>query len=280
MVKMTWRIRVAGIFAVSILLLGAMLGQASDEPFDIYEDWSNPTIRSDRWRGYEDGGQEIMREVKGGKLIMRYRREGTTSLDSGSTSSDNVLEVTNPALVDKMEADFRVRDLIVTGCAANAEPSRVRAARLRMGLFNDGTSTGPGDRTGNHFAAIEASRTSNSTDAPGILRIRGRLNRCSNSGCSSSTQVSFVALPQTVTLEQKFTLRMIWDAPNDQVLFGVDTDPDVSLPYVVDDSAPVISDFAHIHIFHTTANCMAGPTVGDAETEVFQVRTNTSAVIP
>ena len=137
-----------------------------------------------------------------------------------------------------------------------------------------------GTGTGNHFAAIEAVRISNSTDAPRTLRIHGRLNRCSDSTCSSSTQVSQVQLPQTVTLEQKFTLRMIWDAPNHQVLFGVDTDPDVSLPYDVDASAPVISPSAHIHIFHAAANCTAGPTVGDAETEVFQVRTNTSAVIP
>jgi hypothetical protein len=212
---------------------------------------------------------------------MRYRFEGNTSSDSGNRFSANTLSARNPAAIGQIEADFRVASLVVTGCAANTTASTVGAARLNLAAFNDGTSLAADDRTGDHFAAILAQRSSDSPDADRILRVLGRYSRCTNPTCSTNTLVSLIELPQTVKVGNKFTLRLVWDEPNDQFLFGVDANPDEPLSYSgINDADPAIGPFVTLGMFHTAANCRQGPTVADAETEVTEVRTNSSAVIP
>lgn len=273
---------VVGSLLAAMLLIWATPGEASHEPFGIFEDWIDQTIRSDRWRGDEAfGGQEVKREVRAGLLWMRFRREGETTIGNvGRQSSLNQLNARNPTAIDQMEGDFLVLRMTVTGCAANPQPSRVRPARLVLGRFNDGSSMGLGDRTGDHFAGVSAFRDSNSTAPERVLRTQGFLSRCANATCSVSTTVSFINLPQTVFVGQRFTLRMIWDAPNNQFLFGVNNNPNVALPYTVSDINPAVVPFATVEMNHTTANCTAGPTVTDAESVVREVRTNASAVIP
>lgn len=273
---------VMGLGVVGFLLMGPTRGQASHEGFAVYDDWSAPTLRSDRWRGFETtgGAQEIQREVSGGRLHMRYRIEGRTTSNSGRSGSANILSPANPTAIDQIEADFRVASMVLTGCALNPTASVVIPAQLQLARFNDGSSTGPGDRTGNRIAEILLRRRSDTTDADGILRVVGRMGRCTNSACSTTAVVSEVELPQTVKVYKKFTLRLVWDEPNDQFLFGVDANPDVSLAYGSDNAGPAISPFLTLGMFHAAANCTAEPTVADAETWVSEVRTNSSAVIP
>jgi hypothetical protein len=271
------------LFAVLLgtLLLTPTPGQASHEAFGVYDDWSQPTIRSDRWRGIEDfGGQEVKREVQGDTLQMRFRLGGGTLSDTGAFFADNFLLVTNPLSVDQLEAEFQVKALTVTGCTANPTASRARAARLLITRFNDGTSTGPGDRTGDHFGLIVARRDSDATEAPGILLVSGSVLRCTDPGCTDTSDVAFIVLPQTVQVGEPFTLRLIWDQPMRRFLLGVGTDPDVPLNYAASDADPAVLPFAGIQIAHTAANCRAGPTAVDAETEVGVVHTNVSAIIP
>lgn len=274
---------VMGLCVVSVLLMRPIQGRASHEGFAVYEDWSAQTIRSDRWRGIETpgGGQEIKREVSKDRLHMGYRMEGDTSSNSGTRVSANNLNLSprNPTAIDQIEADFEVASMVVTGCAANPRASEAAAARLNFAKFNDGTSTGPGDRTGDHFAAILARRFSNSADADGILRVVGRLSRCNTATCSETT-FSEVNLPQTVKVRDRFTLRLVWDAPNDRFLYGVDANPDEPLSYMVSDAAPAIGPFVSLGMLHFAANCNESPTVAGAEIEVTEVRTNSSAVIP
>lgn len=271
---------ILGLFVASMLLL-PVHGQASHEGFGTYEDWSSsPTIPGKRWRGSESfGAQEVKRGVRWGKLVMRFRREGETSSDSGTNISSNFLNLTNPTAVDQMKVDFRVNSLTLTGCTANPSPSLARPARLQLARFNDGTSPAAGDKTGDHVAWIEASRDSNTADPPGVLRVSGHLIRCTNPTCSTSSNVSSASLP-SVQVRKKSTLRLIWDSPNNRFLVGVGTSPDVPLTYAVSDSAEAVSSFADIDTSHITARCTAGPTEVDTLTQVGVVQTNVSAIIP
>lgn len=286
---------VMGLCVVSVLLMRPIQGGASHEGFAVYEDWSAQTIRSDRWSGIEvgAGGQEITREVsRRDRLHMRYRIEGVIVptpppppplRNLGRRLSGNNLNFRNPATIDQIEADFEVARIVVTECAINSNVSEVNAARLNFATFNDGSSTGSGDSTGDHFAAIVARRLSNSTDANGILRVLGRVSRCGNSTCSAPNQlVSEVHFPQTVKVGDKFTLRLVWDEPTDRFLVGVDANPDMPLPYTASDALVAVSPFASVGMFHAAESCTIemGTTVADAETEVIEVRTNSSAVIP
>lgn len=277
-----------GLVLGVILLLGGPPVWASHEAFAVYEDWTTArNIRADRWQGNElFGGQEIKREVvkrgKQSKLSMRFRKGGVTVDNAGTRTSSNILGATNASLIDQIEADVTVKRVTIAGCAANANPSRARPFLFSVALFNDGSSANSADKTGNHFAVLQAFRNSNSADASGVLEVAGTLLRCSDPGCNSFTVVSGpLTLPETVNVGVKFTLREIWDSPNNQVLFGVGANPNVALTYSPSlNVASAVLPFATMEVRQTAANCTADATTVDAETEVSVVRTNTSAVIP
>ena len=279
-------IRTALVLGTLLPLGWPIAGKASHENFAVYEDWSQTTIRGDRWLGGESfGGQEVKREVLSSsrhkRLIMRLRRVGQTASNTGSALSGVFLGVSKPTTVDEIAATFTVTSLDMTTCAANntGAATRARPSRLLLARFNDGTGSS-GNRTGDHFAGIQAQRDGSSTDAEGVLRVTGFLNRCTNADCSTSTTVSFVVLQDTVTVGAAFTLQLVWDKPMHQFLFTLNDLAPVPLPYTASDSAEAIVPFVNLDASHTTANCTAGAVAVDSTTLVGTVRTNSSAVIP
>ncbi len=98
------------LLALILLFGGQTPGEASHEAFGLYENWdSSSQIRGDRWSGGEIfGGQEIRRVLIPGpvagdnRLLMRLRREGETSSNSGTATSQNALDFTNPAAMLNM----------------------------------------------------------------------------------------------------------------------------------------------------------------------------------
>jgi FG-GAP-like repeat len=238
----------------------------------VYEDWHEGAIRSARWLGGESfGGQELAREVISGKLLeMRYRRGGTTASDTGSTSSDQFLSIADPARTDGIGATFTVNNLSMTVCAANnaGAVTRARPARLLISRFNDGTQSVPGNRLGDYLAGVQAFRDGSSPNPAGVLNIQGFIVRCTDASCTTNTLVVSNTLVTTVSVGQPFTLRLKWDQPNHQFLFGLDGSADTALPYAVSDTAPANVPFEDIDVSHTTANCTAGAVVIDSTTLV------------
>ena len=211
-------------------------GQSQQEALSVYEDWSGARIRGDRWRGGEvSNGQEVLRELRsasfGSYLTMSLRREGETDSNTGSRTSSTFLNFANPASIVQIEALMGVLDVQVEQCPANATPSEARLL-IAMTAFNDGSSTGPGDRTGDYNALVQAVRRSNSADPAGILRVEGRLTRCQNAACSTEEQiVGPKDLGVSLAIGVAFTMRLIWDAPNNRFLAGVNANANVALPY-------------------------------------------------
>jgi hypothetical protein len=281
-------IGIAGLFASGALFLEPGSVRAI-EPFAIYESWSTaPTIRSDRWFGASDLGQERLRRVAGDKLVMRFRKESGTASDSGATGFfSNRLFFANPAAVDQVEAEFKVRDLVVTGCPINATASIARAAAIDLAKFSDLAPAAvrpPGDLTGDYIARVQAARTSASTDPDGKLDVTAVLFRCNNPACSATTTVAGPFALGEVALKKKFRMRLAWDAGANQFSASLGNAPEVLLPYSpATNSRPGDVPFVALRTQHLPANCTrasGGPTVGDAEIEVGEVRTNVSAVIP
>lgn len=283
--------RVIGITTVilgSMLLVSAVPGHSKPvrpgiEAFGTYEDWSNPgdTIRSDRWRGSEDpGGQEVMRKVRHLHLNMRFRLEGATNAgNTGFIDSANVMATTNPAMINEIAGDAKVKSLTVTECAANAGITVARPFRLEIIKFNDGRSTGPTDRTGDYAGRVFARRDADSVDPPGVLRVEGSIHVCDNPDCSSRTRKGTVQLG-TATVGTTFQLRVTWDQANKQFLFGLDANPDMPKTYTASDAAPAAVPSATVDVRHTAANCTAGAVVTDSTTRVYKIQTNVSAIIP
>jgi hypothetical protein len=283
----TWK-RILTLLTGSTLLLGPAYFATGGEPLALYEDWKGaPTIRSDRWNGGGDFGQEIERFVKGDRLVMRFRREGGTGSDSGSSGFfSNRLMFASPLTVDAVEAELEVRNLVVTGCPANPTASTARAVRLDQLKFSDldpAVIRAPGDRTGDYIARVRASRSSDSIAAEEIMDVTAQLFRCNDAPCAATTTIAATELGQ-VAVGTKFRMRLAWDAPANQFRAAFDSGPEVSLPY--DPAANRRSGngpFVIVGIQQLPANCTVtsgGPTVGDAEIEVREVWTNASAVIP
>ena len=283
----TWK-RSLTLLAGSMLLLGPAHFAAGGELLALYEDWQGaPTIRSDRWNGGGDFGQEIERFVKGDRLVMRFRREGGTTSDSGSNGFfSNRLLFANPGAVDAVEAELKVRNLVVTGCPANPTASTARAVRLDQLKFSDldpAVIRAPGDRTGDYIARVRAQRTSSSIAADGIMDVTAILFRCNDAPCAATTIIAEAPLGQ-VAVGKKFRMRLAWDAPANQFRAAFNSGPEVSLPYnPAANRRSGNGPFVILGIQQLPANCTVtsgGPTVGDAEIEVREVRTNASAVIP
>jgi hypothetical protein len=253
-------------------------GQSQDA-LSVYEDWSGARIRGDRWRGGEvSNGQEVLRELRsaffGSYLTMSLRREGETDSNAGSRTSSTFLNFANPASIVQIEALMGVIDVQVEQCQTNVTPSEARLL-IAMTPFNNGSSTGPGDRTGDYNALVQAVRRSNSADPGGILRVEGRVTRCQNPACSNEREiVAPKDLGVSLAVGEAFTMRLTWDAPNNQFLAGVNANA-VALPYApANDADPAAQRSAGIEIRNTTANCRAGATEADLVAGVGTVRTS------
>jgi hypothetical protein len=273
---------------VVLAALSTTRTHAAHEDLAVYEDWTGgTTIRGDRWFGGSDAGLERRREIQDDKLVMRLRRTGGTASDVGvSGFFSNRLNLARPLTVDALEVEVRVRNVEVTGCAANSTPSLARAASIDLNRINDldpAAPRVPGSVLGDHFGRVEAFRASNSTAKDGVLAVRGLVFRCNDAGCTSSTVLTQALLGE-VNRGTPFRLRLVWDQIGHRFLAGLNDDADVPLTYAAEahqrnPNAPA----ATIRIQHLPANCTAGsggPTIADAETEVRQVLTNASALIP
>jgi hypothetical protein len=275
--------RIIGIIglAVAALPLIAARGSSPREAFAVYEDWSNLTIRSDRWRGSEvAGGQEIVRKVRNLHLAMRYRMEGFINSDVGFAEGANILSTSNPTQITQMAADAKIKSYETHECATNPRLTRVRTIRLDIVKFNDGGSTGPTDRTGDYIGRVQVVRDSDATDPPEILQAVGSIHRCQNADCSDQKRFGGDNPLGPVTVGKAHQVRVTWDKPNHQFLFGLNTNADVAVPYTASDSAPAVLPSATLEQRATPANCTSGRIVTDSTNRVYKVFTNASAIIP
>ncbi len=282
--KLTARdVSLTGLFLLGAVLTCPRAAQAQHKSFAIYEDWTTSrTIRSDRWVAVDATSLEVKREVKGHHFLMRTRREGGTASDVSFAGARHRLTFTNPIAIDQIEADLKIKDLALSGCATNpAQPSRVITA-IFLNKFNDGGGA-PGNMTGDHLVAVNAFRASNSLDPEGVLRLQGAILRCIDAVCSNAFSIpgGVVDLPGTVLVAEPFTLRVIWDSLNNRFLVGVGDGPDVPIVYpAAANQKPAGVAFADIRTQLVAANCTSELTVTDATVAVQQVRTNASAIIP
>lgn len=250
--------------------------------FGIYEDWSYPTIRSDRWIVATDRAHEARREVLGNHLVMRYRLEGsTTAGDTGLRGAFMRISASNPAAIDRIDVKFQIDHYEVAGCEANPLATRVRPAAISLAKFNDGSSAGPGDVTGDHFVRILVNREAFTADPEGVFTVSAFLFRCIDSVCSNAISSIFNLDMGKVLIGQPFSLRARWNAATNRFLVRLNDDPPVHLEYPSSlNVGPATIPFADVRMQSVNANCTAGPTVTDAQIKVRDIMTNVSAIIP
>jgi hypothetical protein len=260
-----------GLFLTILVPCFSTKALSQVEPYGIYENWKNPEIRADRWRiGRNDDSLELKREIHGNRLEMKYRVMGS------SGNYQNRLYAKNPSTITQIEADFKVVSLSVDNCEDNTY-TKVVPALIDLTMFNDGSS-GTGE-AGDYFARVLVRRNAISIDPDDMLTADAYLFRCMDSSCAGISPVQYKEDIGRVLVGKKFTLRIMWDKLQDKLFVGLNDD-DVPLSYnSAQNHGPAKIPFSSIRMRMELGSCPS-PIEAEATTQVHEIRTNISAVIP
>jgi hypothetical protein len=272
----------------------------------IYEDWSGPVIRSDRWAALvpfvgRDAGLDVRTAVDAvaQKLKLELRTQTAAAPRAalhGIRLTRGDLPFTDGASVSLLDVEMTLSgDKLTKQCPplnggpVVDEPSATDALVL-LKLFNDGTSTGAADQTGDHVGMIG---TGHNTENPTQIHVYSNIFRCMDAAC---TEVEFVAVnyPPSKTHPDEFRLssnlamgatirvRLTVDRASDQVYARLGTGADdFAMSYAgADDSLPPVVPFASIVVGAQTGDCYEGNRVASIAIGVGKVRTNAGAFVP
>ena len=250
-------ITLLALFAAFQTALGTSVAYAQ---WVIYDSFSGSSIAPERWSGFEIGGgsaspnTEINRDILFGSLHEKLVGYGSATSNTGAPSHGAGIGVTNPGPIIGLTARVTVVKATAGGCAANPTAARARA-QVVGAFFNDGSSTGAGDRTGDILAGIQKQ-----LDSVTGARIAAFISRCANAACTNIPGVSSQFFVTTWHAFQPHILRVEWAPNDDKFIFTVNPDARgeeiVELAYVFSDSSPPALDFKNLSLNHTTPNCL------------------------
>ena len=226
----------------------------------LYDDFSSGIIDGVKWFGTDAFGgtanptTEIIRRIEHGKLRLRLNQYGLTTSNSGTSGGQVRLAFQNPASITAIQAGVTILSGEALGCPANAGATVRSRAQLVGGFFNDGSSTGAGDRTGDILAFIHKV-----TDPTVGELMQGGFTRCADATCSSNPTLSAQTFGRTWAPYQAHTLTLTWDAANHQFVFAAKgargPAETFTLPYTQADSASPGLDFKQLSVNNSAANC-------------------------
>ena len=259
------RMRKISISGVAFFTAFLLLPSAGGAQLVLYDDFSLKTINPDKWHGGEGSAgasgpdTESSRGIKGGKLQLQLTSYGGTSSDAGTPlfNGQQRLRINSPGPVTIMQASVAVKSALAEHCEANTTPTRVRAG-IRGSFFNDGSSSGVGDATGDIRAPFEKRRTS--TTGGGFTdTIRAFILRCSDADCDTSTTLASHTFIKVWAKNKPDTLKLEWDAANDRFLFTVNPgtagEESKALSYTVTDTDPPGFAYRQLEVRIGAANC-------------------------
>lgn len=247
------------IGALALALAAACGSAAAAEPYVVYDDFNTSFLDPSKWTA---NNQERRRNVESNVLRLTQRDWGGVSGASGRVGSSWGENLSRGTAVTQLRSYVKVNALGMTGCAANPQPTRVRA-RLVTTYFNTGNRV-TGSNVGDVLAQIFVYRDSNSSDAPGVMRVEGSLNVCTDSTCNLTTFLSGTGSLGTVNLGQYVLLQLEWDRALKQFTFtrdaGTANAASATISYntqnlSLDDSAEPGNMFKSIGTRTDVANC-------------------------
>lgn len=247
------------LVAAAALLTGPAVSQAQ---WVLYDKFSGTLIDHEKWFGNEATGgpqnptTEIAREIRAGRLRMLLNQHGNDGSDSGTSGGQVRLQMTTPGGVIGMKAKVIVNQANSDECPANVSALVRGRAQVSGAIFNDGTSTGSGDRTGDIVAGVQKI-----LDTKLGMVIQPFLVRCTNSTCGSTAGINPLAPASFVTTWSPGsvdTVSWLWDKTNNRVVYTSTTlvgKEVLEIAYTADDSTPPVLDFKQLSLNHSAANC-------------------------
>jgi hypothetical protein len=249
------------VLAVLVAALG--LGQpaiGAAQPV-LYDDFSSGVLDPGKWYAFDValvGGSratETARLIRFGMLELRANQYGANNSDSGDATLVTGVNIQDPTPITTHQAVVTVLSGEATACPTNPGATSSARAEISGNYFNDGASTGPSDATGNIIANVRLN-----AGGDGTRTILGRVTRCSNGGCTSSSTVVSQTFAATWAPRQPVRLTLTWDQPNSQFVvsakpvFGGQTETH-NLPYALSDSTPSTAPSRSLRLVHVAPNC-------------------------
>lgn len=274
--------RVKTPIAVALVALGLVAGLAgaARAQFVTYDDFSSGVIDPARWAGLSTEGSfdaptvQLLRVADNGSLHLALTSWGSAASDAGSILSRQGLNITQlgtpggSGSITGLKARVAVVNAKIQDCPSNPETSAPSRGDTQVigAFFNDGSSTGPSDRTGDIIVVFVLEKLPG-----GVNRIGASVNRCPNATCSpgSSVITALPANPATFalrwTLGQPLVLKLVWDPVVGQFTFTV-KDPTTHATETkrigyspdVSDAAPPVLDFKSVRLLNRVENCASG----------------------
>lgn len=252
-------------------LVGIPASRVSAITLTLYDDFEGGVIDPNKWSGDEGSGggapnAEAARLTypsgTSRELALVLFSYGSTANNTGSSADNRLkLSVANPAPILLMQAQVTVQFALTQPCAANTTTGTVAYAGLQGWFFNDGSSTGPSDFTGEVAAQI----TMRQNSLTGLNTITASIFRCNDSNCIDSTTLGSVTFGTSWLPGQPRVLVLWWDPANSRFIFMVDPGtPTVephTLTYSVTATNPALTASRQLRIKNIPANCMAGRTL-------------------
>ena len=256
------------VFSI-IFVLSIFIACSAQAQLTVYDDFSSSFIDTARWKYFVpqwgddvwpfEGGLRILK----GKLSFFSRAYGGDLSNTDTQNMRRQLYLRDVGGISSIEASIQIakKGHEITGCAANPVPSETR---ISMGgaFFNDGSSPGPGDFTGDIITSIGFYKFSDSAIPPGYMGVRARVQRCTDPTCSLSTidtiyETFFDNL--LVKFGKKTMLRITLDKSTDKFTFQVGKKVSKTYPYtgvIVSDSAAPVMINTRLEVAHWLANCL------------------------
>ena len=248
---------ILGGCVVLLIALAGIPAQAL-EPLVLYDHFNATRIDPKKWSGLEtfaaprNPNAEALRLILGGSLWVHLTTYGHMNANRDAQQGRFGLVLAHPGPVTAMAAKVTVLSAEAEDCAANPVLSRARVQLLGF-FFNDGSSTGPNDRTGDIIAGMnkDLDRDGRSTVA--------FIARCLDAACVSSPTVVSRVFEKTWSPRLPDTLQLQWDRDGHQFLFAVNPgtagEETAALSYTASEALPAVLALKAIRASHSAANC-------------------------
>ena len=253
---------------------------AGSQTLGLYDDFDSGPLDPERWLGYEysidkyDSHPEAlygtpdwnanvgdpailasMRRVVNGQAqiaLTSYRVPGQGYDERGARARsglrvNHVVLSDHRPVVTAVQARVNVASASVPTPDLICHPSDLGTARAELfgHFFNDGTSTGAGDLTGDVFALARLSRQVQSTvdGEEGVLSevVEAQTGRCNNADCSRVRWGPTIAFERTWATGASHVLTIVWQRASDAFVVtvaGGGTTESCTVPYAMADATP------------------------------------------
>jgi len=267
-------------YGVAALLSGVSHAQA----VVTYDDFNGQfIIDGNKWYGNEQsGGVDVIRRAENSEVTLAFGAYGDSNSDTGRTNLRNRLHFEPTTGVDlssvtTVSFDGTIKVALTEDCIANPEGADVELRWIRQ-FFNDGSSTGPDDATGDIGGFMRMR-----VNSDGSTTIDTNIYRCTDAPCNESIDITYESFPTGFSLGETKTLGVLWQPSNDLFTFVVDQ----GLPSQeiiigsyngYDDSAPAVQEFMYIGNRVRVPNCSEGRKRAGLLSTIDNVRLNSEAI--